>query len=357
MKRVCALLMACCLGLLLLLPAASLAAEDLTGRPIADGTVAAVRYADVTAPFSGTLAPFTLENGDAVKAGDPLMQFVTAGVYAPETGVLTALFAAEGDSADTVCARYGAVFGVEPAHRFVLNATTQNAYDEDENRLIRLGETLYFEAGNMDGVGRVIHVDGKSYQVEVTQGTFDLGKSLRLYRDSDLTSKKCVGTGVVARRSDALAQASGRVIALHAAEGDAVASGQLVLEVVSADADPDVRSASVASPESGVVTLLAVQPGQQVWKGQLLCRVSLTDALEVVADVDEAALNGLKVGDTLPVTLDMDRNTVLTGTVTEISALGVTRQNAAYFAVHVSLPAGVGLLGASASVYLPADGE
>ena len=44
--------------------------------------------------------------------------------------------------------------------------------------------------------------------------------------------------------------------------------------------------------------------------------------------------------------------TLATGTVTEISALGVTRQNAAYYTVHVSIPASSGRLGASASVYL-----
>ena len=41
------------------------------------------------------------------------------------------------------------------------------------------------------------------------------------------------------------------------------------------------------------------------------------------------------------------------GTVTEISALGVTRQNAAYYSVHVSIDDSSVMLGQSASVYLP----
>ena len=34
----------------------ALAATELVGRPVADGVVAATRFVDVTAPYSGTLA-------------------------------------------------------------------------------------------------------------------------------------------------------------------------------------------------------------------------------------------------------------------------------------------------------------
>ena len=56
MKKVLCLMMAWCL---LAVPTA-LAAEDLTGRPLADGVVSAVHYLDVTAPMSGTLNAFDL---------------------------------------------------------------------------------------------------------------------------------------------------------------------------------------------------------------------------------------------------------------------------------------------------------
>ncbi len=154
------------------------------------------------------------------------------------------------------------------------------------------------------------------------------------------------------RRDPLLLAASGRVSEVLVKEGDAVKAGDLLMTFVSADASPDAVGGTVASPLAGVVEAVAVTPGQQVWKGELLCRIDRTDALEAVADVDEVDLGALKAGDRLPVTVDMDGDTVLTGTVTQISALGVTRQNAAYFAVHVSLPEGSAPLGASASVYL-----
>ena len=80
-------------------------------------------------------------------------------------------------------------------------------------------------------------------------------------------------------------------------------------------------------------------------------------AVHELTTVDEADLGTLAVGDLVPVTLDMQPDHVLMATVTRISALGVSRQNAAYFTVRASLPAGSGLLGASASMYLPAAKE
>lgn len=161
-----------------------------------------------------------------------------------------------------------------------------------------------------------------------------------------------MGKGVVVRRDPLLAQGSGRVAAVHVQEGDRVSRGQLLAELVSADAEPEDVSAQVLAPQAGVVASVAVSPGQQVWKGQLLCRLYFAQDLEVEAEVDEINLNGLQVGDTLPVTLDMYPEKIITGTVTEFSALGVTRQNAAYYTVRVSIPAGSTMLGASASVYL-----
>ncbi len=347
-RRIPALLATLCL---LLPQTAAAEKEDLTGRPIANGSVAAVSFVDVMAPFSGTLTSFDLASGDTVEAEQTLMEFVSTDLYATESGTLVALFAGAGDDAAAVTQQYGGVFGIEPENEIVLNATTSGAGSDEACKLLHLGETLYFKAG---GMGRVIAVSGETYQVEVTKGDIDLGDSVSLYRNDSCSSDLCVGKGTAARRDDILTQAQGRVVAVYAAEGDAVTKGEKLMSIVSADAAPDVRSASVASPAAGVIASVAVQPGQQVWKGELLCRIYLIDALEVVADVDEMDLGGLQVGDAIPVVLDVRDSVVIDGTVTEISALGTTGLNAAYFAVHVSIPAGSGKLGASASIYLPA---
>ena len=350
MKKLLSLL--ACLSLLI---TPALAEDVLTDCAIANANVSAVRHVDVVAPFSGTLTAFDLSVGDRVSAGDMLMSLQTTGLYATEDGTVGAVFAGVGDDAQAVTERYGGIVSVEPKALMQLQCTTAAAYNSADNRQIRLGETLYFRSSKADreeGSGRVVAVSGQNYVVEIVEGNFDLDETMSLYRKDTYQQKDCVGKGTVKRRDDVLTQAAGRVTAVHVAQGDTVTSGQLLAEVVSSDAEPDA-SPIVTAPESGVVSSVQVSPGQQVWKGQVLCRIELDASLEVTAEVDEMDLGSLSVGDKLSVTIDMLGSRVLTGTVTEISAMGVTRQNAAYYTIHVSIPADSAMLGASASVYLP----
>lgn len=352
MKKLACLTLALCL--LAAVPA--LAETDLTGRPVADGAVAAAAFTDVTAPYSGTLQSFDLEAGDAVAAGDTLFSYVTQTLYAPEAGTVKALFAAPGDDAAAVTARYGALLGMEPDAGYLVAATTDGAYKENENQMLHLGELLYMKTSGSnptEGTGRVVAVNGDTYTVELLTGDYDLKADVTLYRRDSYVSSSCVGKGKVSRREALLIQGLGRVAQVLVAEGAHVAAGAPLLTLVSADAAPDAYTPAIAAGAAGVVEAVFVSPGQQVYRGQALCRVGLTDALEVRADVDEADLDGLKVGDALPVTLDMYPGQVLMATVTQISALGETRQNAAYFTVHATISASSAPLGASASLYLP----
>ena len=350
MKKLLALLM-----ILLMLASSAMAAEDLSGYAIANGTVTAVRFVDVTAPFSGTLATFDLSAGDRVSAGDELFSMMLTTVYAPEAGTVT-LFAAKGDDATGVMSHYGALASLEPMLPTQIVATTADAYNNKENHLLYVGETLYFRstgANREKGWGKVIRIDGSGYVVDVMAGDFDIGESFNLYRSDRYESRDNVGRGTVTRRNPIALAGAGRVCELLVADGDTIEANAPVMTLMTADADPGA-SPIISAPQDAVVATVAVSPGQQVWKGQLLARLYLTDELEVVAEVDEIDLHGLRVGDSLPITLDIDEDTVLYGVVTEISALGVTRQNAAYYTVHVSLDTDA-MLGSSASVYLPKE--
>lgn len=349
MKKGIALLMA-----LLLVPALALGAE-LEDCAIANGTVTAPNFVDVTAPCSGTLDTFDLEEGDTVQAGDALFSLLTTRFYASEDGTVGAVFAQVGSDAAALTTRYGSVISLEPERMLVINASTSGAYNDAKNRTIHTGETVYFVSDSntrREGIGRVTYVEGSTYVVEVTDNDVDIGNTVSIYRNDDHSTKSCVGKGTLTRRADVQVQASGRVTAIYVQEGDRVKEGDLLLEVLGSDAEPGV-SATQTAPSSGVVGAVGVSAGQQVWKGALLCRIYLTDQLEVTASVDEMDLGDLKVGDTVSVTLDVDDRKIITGTVTEISGLGVTRTNAAYYTVKVSIPAGSARLGASASVYLP----
>ena len=354
MKKTAVLLMILCL----LMSVPALAEQDLTNRPIANGVVAASRFVDVTAPYSGTLRSFTLESGDTVAAGDTLMQFVTNDLYATQDGVVKAIFAQVGEDASAAMARYGAIIGLEMTDSWQVMATTDGASSDQENKILHLGETLYFKTtgtNGSEGTGRVVSVTADGYTVDVLTGDFDLDDAVTLYRRDNYASDSAVGKGDVTRRQALLVGGSGRVAQLYVQEGDRVTIGQKLASLVAADAAPDAVASEIKADAAGVVQSVWVSAGQQVWKGQALCRIDLLDAIEVQAEVDEVDLGTVKVGDVLPITLDMYPGSVLMGTVTEVSALGITKQNAAYYTVHAVLPAGSAMLGASASLYLPAN--
>lgn len=344
------------LALALSLMCAPVFAADLTGAPTATGVVRSASTVDLIAPLSGTLLPFDWTIGDTVSAGDTLLAMDTTKVYAPFSGTIGMLFAAPGDDAQSVTTRYGGVAAIEPENPYIINATTQSAYDDADNKHIHIGETLYFKATNAQrvrGEGRVIAVSGNSYRVEVTSGDLEVGESVTLYRDELYDRESNVGKGSCAAADPIFVPCAGRVLHLHVSEGDSVKAGDLLLEVVSADAAPTLASTTLTAPFDGAISALQVVSGQMAAKGQVLMTLSDTDDLEVTCDVDEIDLGTLHEGDVLPVVFDFAPDTVYQGTITEISALGTVKQNAAYYTVTLSIGDVAGLrLGMSATVYL-----
>ncbi len=333
-------------------PMEAVTETDLSGYTVANGSVSYADYVDVTAPYSGTLSPFDLSAGDRVSAGDTIMTMLTTEVSAPEDGVITALFAAPGDAAADTLARYGCLGAMDGTLRYRIQASTAGAYNNTENRELHVGETLLIKTtvGSHKGSGTVLAVSGETYVMEVTEGDFETRDAVQLYRGTTAGRNK-VGSGAVVARDPVLLTGGGRVEKVFVSEGAAVRKGDPIFSLMGPDADRGASSA-VSSPKDGVIALVGVQPGQQVWKGALLARIYLDGSREVVAEVDEMDIDRLKVGDSIPVTLDMDEDRVLTGVVTSISGLGVTRQNAAYYQVHIRMEDPTLPLGASASVYI-----
>lgn len=309
----------------------------------ANATIVAPHTAKVTAPFSGMLKPFDLVMGDTVTAGDLLFAFDTVPVYATSDGTVAALFAKVGDDASGVMARYGTLAVMEPKNPLYVAASTAQAYDDEENRYIHAGETLYLKCGSEKGRGRVTSVNGSDYVVEILDGDYDLGDTIRCYRESGFDTDSETGRGRAMRYADSTVSAMGRIVAVHIAEGDEVKTGDLLFEVVDAQAPVGV-SLDLTASVSGAVSMLSTLSGAQVYRGQLLCEIADLTTLELSAQVDELDLDDVRVGDVLAYTLDAYAGETFTGTVTQIRPIGSARQNATYFDVRITLPTGKTLL-------------
>lgn len=309
----------------------------------ANATIVAPETVKITAPFAGTLLPFDLAAGDRVSAGEELFAYDLAPVYAAADGTVAVVLAEAGDDAAGVMGRYGALAVIEPENPLYIAASTQQAYDDDENRYIHAGETLYLKCGNEKGVGRVTSVSGKEYIVEILSGDFDLEDTVRCFRKDDHKNDSETGRGKVMRYADSTVAAQGRVAAVHIEAGDKVKTGDLLFEVIDAQA-PAFAETSIVSPADGAVAGLGAISGAQVYRGQLLAEIADLSALELSAQVDEIDLNSVQVGDVLSYTLDAYAGETFSGTVTQIRPVGTPRQNATYFDVRITLPGGKNLL-------------
>ena len=318
----------------------------------ANATIVAPDTVKITAPFAGTLKPFDLTATQEVAAGEALFEIDTVPVYATQDGTVAAVFAGVGDDASGVIAHYGSLAVIEPTRALYVAADNSQAYDDDENRYLHAGETLYLKCGNEKGTGRVTAVSGKEYIVEILTGNFDVDDTVRCFRGSSMNNDEETGRGRVTRYADVTVAAEGRIAAVHVKAGDSVKTGDLLFEVIDALSARDA-SLTLTAPCSGAVTLLGTTSGAQVYRGQLLCEIADLSALELSAQVDELDLTSVKVGDVLTYTLDAYDGETFSGTVTEIRPVGTTRQNATYFDVRITLPTGRTLLpGMNATVTL-----
>ena len=319
----------------------------------ANAVIVAPETAKITASFSGTLLPFDLTAGDEVAAGDTLFAMDTVPVYATQSGTVSAVFAKAGDDASGVIAHYGSLAVIEPTHALYVAADNSQAYDDDENRYLHAGETLYLKCGNEKGTGIVTSVSGNAYNVEILTGSFDVGDTVRCYRESGTPSDSETGRGRVTRYADISVAAEGRIVAVHVKAGDTVSVGDLLFEVIDGQSAKDVPL-TLTAPVSGAVTSLSTVSGAQVYRGQLLCEIADLTKLELSAEVDELDFSAISVGTTLSFTLDAYAGETFSGTVTEIRPVGITRQNATYYDVRITLPAGKTLLpGMNATVTIP----
>ena len=314
-KRAAILLFA----LLIAAIAAQAASLNLTGTVEAGVTI------PVYAPVGGTVGEVTAEKGDSVSGEDVLVTFRTEKVYAPEAGTVAGVFVQPGDDAESVTEIYGADLYLEGATRFTVSASTSKAYSSADTMYVHTGETVYLvcrNASSRKGAGVISAVDGNSYTVRVTEGTFIPGDSVNIYRDSAYTDKQRLGRGSVSRTNPTAVNGTGAVVSVAVKNGDQVQRGDLLMETLTGTFDAyEAIGTGVTAGEPGVVTAVNAEAGAAVAKGDILVKIAPLSSMRVEATVTEDDRKLIHAGDSVTIELDADSGRTYAGTVKSISEL------------------------------------
>ena len=312
------------LALTLAIPAGALGQAAFAGEVTAGDTHV------IAAPYGGLVEDVSVRVGDVVNIGDPIAVLETTKSYAMTDGTISGVFAREGDSAEGIKERYGALVYIEPINRFTLACSTDKAYNSSENRYIHIGETVYLSCtkdGSHQGRGIVTSLDEEDeqkYTVEVTGGEFYMGETVNVYRDSEYARESLIGRGTVGRTAPVAVNGEGSVLRMHVRAGDLVERGELLFETVTGTLDglyaPDTQ---VVSDVRGVVATVDGSNGTAVEKGAKIATIYPEDNLQAKMVISEADLMDVQVGDKVEIEFNWDTQSgkVFDGTVSSISYL------------------------------------
>ncbi|MGN1006984.1 MAG: HlyD family efflux transporter periplasmic adaptor subunit [Aristaeellaceae bacterium] len=291
------------------------------------GTVAAKSTSEIYAPIGGTVESVSVVAGQQVRAGDVLATLATTKVYAEEGGVITGLFAQIGDSAETVAERYGAVMYIEGESVYTISASTDNAYNTTANKFVHVGEEVLlscYSDGSHSGTGVITAIEGTDYTVEVISGEFLIGETVNVYRGDTATSTARIGRGALNRKNPTAVTASGSIVSLAVQDGDTVQRGDLLFETLEGSFDGLYMSGTdILASADGVLAQVNLTQGNRLEKGSVAAVLYPEGAMQIQAQISEANLGFVQVGDPVEIELNWnsDAEVRYTGTIAMISAI------------------------------------
>ncbi len=287
-----------------------------------DGVVTAAYTSEVYADSAAAALQVHVTPGQTVQAGDPVVTLRTTRVLAEADGTVAAVFAAPGDLAETVTARYGAPLWLEDSVTYTVAATNEKAWNSVAAKVVRVGESVYLRSRSNEsrtGEGFITAVDGSSYTLHVTKGDFIVAETVEIFRTANLAEDACLGRGEVGRNAPIAVSAAGRIVHVAVAAGDTVKKGDLLLETLTGSG----TSAVLKAEASGVVAEVAAVQGAALTEGQVAAVIWPREAMQIQASLPEADLGYIAVGDQVNLTFDWnsDSGQTLVGTVAGISAM------------------------------------
>ena len=291
-----------------------------------NGKVVATQTETITAPIAGTVKKVQVTAGTHVASGASLMTFATTVVYAQEAGTVR-IFGSAGEQTSSVANKYGAVAYVEPDSAYTISASTKYAYDNEANRVVHPGETVYLKSytdAKSTGTGKVTQVSGTSFKVEITKGSFSTGESVMIFRRNSYAATTRIGRGPVSHADPVAYTGEGSIVKFSVKNGAAVKKGDALFETLNGEFEGlSVNSSKVTSTVDGIVASVSVTAGATIEKGAVVAEIYPDSAMRIEASVSEADLRYLPVGSSVTVEFPyLQEETVsVTGKVQKISYL------------------------------------
>ncbi len=329
--------------LCLALPAAVLA-ENAAADLLISAQVVAPYSVALKAPASGPLAPFVLRAGDAVTAGSTLFSVEPKAVYAEAEGTVAAVFGRPGDSADGVVNRYSSIVTIDHLQRYELKADTRTGYNSVANRNLYVGRKVYLRSINCKHFadGLITAADGYKFTVAVIGGDLVYTEDVNIYREPDYDDKVKMARTDLSVVPPAVTTASGTLLSVDVAVGDAVAVGDLLFTYVPDVLDPERRTwpdaTKVIATEDLIVGDVLVSQGDSVQKDQALATAYPARGFQLMGQVEERDVGSLAIGDTFTVRFEELGLTPIDATVASISPLG-TDEDTSKFTVYFNFEA------------------
>ncbi|MDO4867043.1 MAG: HlyD family efflux transporter periplasmic adaptor subunit [Clostridia bacterium] len=327
MLRICAM----ALVLAVLTGGAALAQVNFRGTVISRETLA------VSAPFGGLIDAIDVRKGDPVGVGDAVATIRTTKVYAEMDGIVSGIFAKEGDNTEGITERYGGVMYLEPINKYVVSATTEKAYNSSDTKYVHIGERVYLSC-TKDGthvgtavVTKVSEVDESGntpYTLEVTGGEFYMGETVGIFRSSSHGSESRIGRGTIQQNAAVPVKGSGSVLKVHVEVGDHVERGEVLFETVEGILDGLYAvDNTIRSPLDGIVASVEATQGSAVEKGGKLITVYPNNAMQIEMQVSELDLSEIHEGDRVSIEFEWDADgaVMLDGVVSSISRVGAEK--------------------------------
>lgn len=302
-----------------------------------DGTVTASYTHEVYAASSAVVEDVPVNVGDSVDASDRIASLRTTKVYAEENGTICAIFGQVGSSTATLTENYGAAIYMESDVIYTVSASTSDAYNSVECKLVYVGETVYLRSRSEEsraGTGVITSVSGTDYTINVLSGEFLIGENVNVYRTETYADDQRIGRGSVERNAPVAVTGSGRIVSIAVSVGDAVKQGDLLMETLEGSGSSAIMNAEV----SGIVAELNAVQGAALEENAVAAVIWPNDAMQIEATINESDLQYIHPGDTVDLVFDWnaDSGETITGTVTSISALSSAEDDDTVFTAYVS---------------------